>query len=79
MNIDFNNRVDLQREANLAKWGKQDIPKLLLVCQEQLGQMTSEYLGNGVTDKFRIELVHLAAVLPTLYEQTVLPKEREHA
>ena len=77
MNIDFNNKVDLQREANLAKWGRQDIPKLLLVCQEQLGQMTSEYLGNGVTDKFKIEIVHLAAVLPTLYEHTALPKEGE--
>ena len=74
MNIDFNNRVDLQQKANEAKHGKQDIPKLLLVCQEQLGQMSSEYLDNGITEKFRIEVIHLAAVLPTIYEQAITGK-----
>lgn len=71
---DFQQKVDLQREQNVAKWGKQDIPKLLLVCQEQLGQMTSEYLGNGITEKFRIEVIHLAAVLPAIYQQTIVQK-----
>ncbi len=71
---DFNKKVELQTTANEAKWGKQDIPKLLLVCQEQLGQMTSEHLTNGVTEKFRIEIVHLAAVLPTIYEQAITGK-----
>lgn len=73
MNVDFNNKVELQKTANETKWGKQDMSKLLLVCQEQLGQMTSEYLSHGVvTEKFRIEVVHLAAVLPVIYEQAVV-------
>lgn len=70
-NEDFIHKVEMQREANKAKHGEQDIPKLLLVCQEQLGQMTSEHLTNGCTEKFRIEIVHLAAVLPTIYEQAI--------
>jgi hypothetical protein len=76
MNIDFNNKVEMQRKANIAKFGKQDIPQLLLVCQEQLGQMTSEFLTNGTSEKFRIEVVHLAAVLPVIYEQAIAKSEK---
>lgn len=71
---DFIQKVALQKEQNEAKHGKQDIPKLLLVCQGQLGQMTSEHLTNGCTEKFRIEIIHLAAVLPTIYEQAITGK-----
>lgn len=73
---DFYNKVEMQREANVAKHGKQGIPELLLVCQEQLGQMTSEFLTNSASEKFRIEVVHLGAVLPTIYEQALTGKER---
>lgn len=68
-NLDFYRRVDIQRQDNIAKYGTESIEKLLLVCQEQLGQLVGEHLANGVTPKFRTEIIHLAAVLPTIYEQ----------
>lgn len=72
-NQDFYNKVELQKETNLAKHGRQDLRTLSLVCQEELGEVTHELLANDMV-KLRIEIVHLAALLPVLYEATLIGK-----
>lgn len=68
---EFERLVEAQRQKNKLKWGYQDMPRLLLVCQEQLGQMASEFITNGASEKFKIEVVHLAAVLPEIYKEAI--------
>lgn len=69
--IDFENHVDLQTQQNLAKFGKQDIPTLLFACGEELGEIYHEYLKNPHSSKFRIEVIHLAALLPVIYTASI--------
>ena len=63
----FYDKVIEQAKQNREKWGDQDTTKLIVVCQEQLGQMAGQFLKNGYSDKFKIEIVHLGAVLYELY------------
>lgn len=67
---DFYNKMTLQMENNLAKYGKQDITKICLVCQEELGEVIHEKLSGDMA-KMRIEIIHLAALLPILYDETL--------
>ena len=67
----FEAQVEAQRQKNKDKHGYQDMTRLLLVSQEQLGQMASEFITNGASEKFRIEVVHLAAVLPEIYVEAI--------
>ena len=68
---EFERLVEAQRQKNKVKWGYQDMTRLLLVSQEQLGQMASEFISNGAGEKFKIEVVHLAAVLPEIYTEAI--------
>ena len=63
----FYDKVIEQARKNREKWGEQNVARLIQVCQVQLGQMADQYLKNGYSDKFKIELVHLGAVLYELY------------
>jgi len=63
----FMDKVKEQYEENHAKWGDQDPGKLLQVCQVQLGQLTDQHLKHGISEKFKVEIIHLAAVLYDLY------------
>jgi len=63
----FMDKVRTQFAENTKKHGTQDTGKLLQVCQVQLGQITDQYLKHGISDKLRIEIIHLAAVLYNLY------------
>ena len=68
---EFERLVEAQRQKNKGKWGYQDMTRLLLVSQEQLGQMASEFISNGASEKFKIEVIHLAAVLPEIYKEAI--------
>ena len=63
----FMDKVKEQYEENFQKHGDQDPGHLLQVCQVQMGQLTDQYLRHGISDKFRVEVIHLAAVLYDLY------------
>lgn len=63
----FADKVKEQAKANSAKYGEQDPLHLLAVCSEELGEATHEFLKGGCSEKFRIEIIHLAAVLYELY------------
>lgn len=65
----FYDRIIEQAKQNREKWGQQDTGKLIQVCQVQLGQIADQFLKSSYSDKFKIELVHLAAVLYELYTQ----------
>jgi hypothetical protein len=67
LRVFFKDKTEEQFKQNFAKWGEQDTTKLLQVCQVQLGQVTDQFLKHGIDDKFRIEIIHLSAVLYDLY------------
>ena len=67
----YEEKVEAQRLKNKDKWGYQDIQRLLLVSQEQLGQMAAEFVTNGASEKFRFEVIHLGAVLPEIYNEAI--------
>ena len=63
----FADKVQAQFNQNKEKYGEQSPEKLLQVAQVQLGHITDQHLKGGVSDKFRIEIIHLSAVLYDLY------------
>ena len=65
----FYDKVIEQAKRNREKWGGQDTARLIHVSQVQLGQIADQYLKNGYSEKLKIELVHLGAVLYELYTQ----------
>ena len=65
----FYDKVIEQAKKNREKWGEQDTTRLIQVCQVQLGHIADQYLKNSYSEKFKLELVHLGAVLYELYTQ----------
>jgi len=63
----FPDKIKEQAEANIKRYGDQDPITLLVVAQIQMGHVTEAYFRGNISDKFRVELVHLAAVLYELY------------
>lgn len=63
----FTDKFKEQFRQNEERFGSQGIEHLLQVCQVQLGHITNQFLKGSANEKFRIELVHLAAVLYDLY------------
>jgi len=71
---DFYSRIDEQKSANLKRFGRQDIPTLLIACAEELGEVCHAYLNLGSGSPFELELVHLGALLPVIYDQSISEK-----
>jgi hypothetical protein len=67
LQVFFIDKIKEQAKANAAKYGEQDPLRLLAVCSEELGEATHEFLKSGCSEKFRIEIIHLVAVLYELY------------
>jgi hypothetical protein len=67
MQVLFLDKIKGQSEQNQKRYGEQTPEKLLLVAQAQLGHISEQFYKNGACEKFRIEIIHLAAVLYDLY------------
>lgn len=63
----FAEKVKKQAELNREKYGEQNALVLMQILPVQQGHIHETYFKSGCSEKFRIELVHLAAVLYDLY------------
>ena len=53
-------RMKAQSEQNVARWGKQDKDKLVLVCIEELGELAQAYLQHAEEDGDQIRIIEEA-------------------